>query len=71
MSEFEPGQPTLVAKTTVPVLRILGRNPGPMTGPGTNSYLIGHERLCLLDPGPVNAAELDSFLEAIANARLE
>jgi hypothetical protein len=34
------------------VVVALGQNPGPFTGPGTNSYLIGTGSLrILLDPG--------------------
>ena len=55
---------------TVPVQRILGRNPGPMTGPGTNSYLVGQRELCLIDPGPVSDAQLASFLEIIGERAL-
>ncbi len=42
-----------------------------MTGPGTNSYLIGESRLSLIDPGPRDSAQLQSFLEAIGDRRLE
>ncbi len=62
---FNPGVPVRLGETDIPVYRILGRNPGPMTGPGTNSYLIGEQRLCLLDPGPVDAEQLQSFMTAI------
>lgn len=71
MNQSEVGLAIPVATTTVPVKRILGRNPGPMTGAGTNSYLIGKDRLALLDPGPRDALQLRSFLEAITGVRLE
>ena len=70
MGDFKPGVPTAVAHTSVPVRRILGRNPGPMTGPGTNSYLIGKDRLCLLDPGPADEAQFESFMAAIGETGL-
>lgn len=71
MNEAEAGSAVAVATQSVPVRRILGRNPGPMTGPGTNSYLIGRDRLSLVDPGPADANQLRSFLAAIGDATLE
>ena len=65
------GVPGRIKETSVPVWRILGRNPGPMTGPGTNSYLIGESRLCLIDPGPRDSEQLQSFLKAIGPRKLE
>jgi 8-oxo-dGTP pyrophosphatase MutT (NUDIX family) len=34
------------------VTRIIAPNPGAMTGPGTNSYLVGAGDLAVIDPGP-------------------
>lgn len=34
------------------VRRIVARNPGLFTGYGTNTYLIGRNRVALIDPGP-------------------
>lgn len=65
------GKPERISETEVPVWRILGRNPGTMTGPGTNSYLIGESRLCLIDPGPRDSKQLQSFLAAIGDRKLE
>ena len=70
MTDFEPGVATAVADTKVPVARILGRNPGAMTGPGANSYLIGSQRLVLLDPGPRDDAQFESFMAAIGDRTL-
>ncbi len=65
-----PGEPQRIDVAETPVWRILGRNPGPMTGPGTNSYLIGEDRLCLIDPGPRDSAQLRSFLDAVGGREL-
>ena len=71
MQNITPGVAMPIDGLRTPVSRILGRNPGPMTGPGTNSYLIGKERLCLIDPGPVDEKQLSNFLEAIKGNKLE
>ena len=44
--------------------RVLARNPGMMTGPGTNSYLFGKESLTVIDPGPEDQEHLQALLQA-------
>ncbi|MEO6300354.1 MAG: MBL fold metallo-hydrolase [Paracoccaceae bacterium] len=43
---------------------IRAANPSPLTGSGTNTYLLGHGDVTVIDPGP----DLDSHLSAILNA---
>ena len=62
-----PGQ--VVALSSL-LRRVTAPNPGVMTGPGTNSYLIGHDALALIDPGPESAPHLAALLEA-AGKRLK
>ena len=58
---FEPGVPVDLNPW---VRRITAPNPGVMTGPGTNTYLLGREAVAVLDPGPL----IDSHVEAILAA---
>ncbi|WP_019956413.1 MBL fold metallo-hydrolase [Yoonia vestfoldensis] len=44
---------------------VLAPNPSPMTGPGTNTYLLGRDRLVVIDPGPAIPAHLTAVLQAI------
>ena len=46
------------------VHRVLAPNPSFMTGPGTNTYLIGQQELAVLDPGPANADHVEAILAA-------
>src|SRR5262249_47940182 len=48
------------------VRRLIAPNPGYMTGPGTNSYLIGDPPLAVVDPGPEDDAHLVALCEAVA-----
>ena len=54
-----PGHPVTVLPG---ITRLTAPNPSVMTGPGTNTYLVGHEALVAIDPGP----DHDGHLEAIA-----
>src|SRR4030095_6736904 len=44
------------------VTRITAPNPGAMTGPGTNSYLVGTDALALIDPGPPIESHIAALL---------
>lgn len=46
------------------VRRLVAPNPGVMTGPGTNTYLIGNDEVAVLDPGPALPAHVDAILAA-------
>ena len=59
--ELSPGVVTTVADG---IRRVVAPNPGIMTGPGTNSYLVGGDRVAVIDPGPDDDAHLAALLEA-------
>ncbi|MEO0617779.1 MAG: MBL fold metallo-hydrolase [Pseudomonadota bacterium] len=46
------------------VRRIVANNPGPFTFKGTNTYLIGDDHVCVIDPGPDDAAHRNAILRA-------
>ena len=46
------------------VRRIVAGNAGLMTGPGTNTYLLGVREVAVLDPGPDDANHMHSILAA-------
>ncbi|MDM7462640.1 MAG: MBL fold metallo-hydrolase [Tepidimonas taiwanensis] len=50
------------------VQRLTAPNPGPMTGPGTNSYLVGEPDTghVVIDPGPDEPAHLQRLFDATA-----
>ncbi|NBZ87444.1 MBL fold metallo-hydrolase [Stagnihabitans tardus] len=54
-----------------PILRLLAPNPGPWTGEGTNSWLLGEDNLVLIDPGPDLPAHEAALVTAIAGRRVE
>jgi glyoxylase-like metal-dependent hydrolase (beta-lactamase superfamily II) len=52
------GVPVALSKL---VRRITCPNPGMMTGPGTNTYLVGQEEIAVIDPGPDQPEHLDAI----------
>ncbi len=51
------------------VLRLTAPNPSIMTGPGTNTYLVGERELIVVDPGPDDAAHRGTLLQ-VAGGRI-
>jgi len=60
-----------VATLSEHVSRVLGLNPGLMTGPGTNTYLVGRDAPVLIDTGAGVAGYLPNLLRHLERARLE
>jgi glyoxylase-like metal-dependent hydrolase (beta-lactamase superfamily II) len=59
----EPGTPHELAPGLV---RLTAPNPGLMTGPGTNTYLVGTTELAVIDPGPDDATHREALLRLAA-----
>lgn len=60
-TEISPGKPVRLSER---VTRITAPNPGPMTGPGTNTYLVGRDEITVIDPGPNINSHVQAILEA-------
>ena len=47
------------------VRRVLVNNPSPYTFKGTSTFIVGHRRVAIIDPGPDDGAHLASLLQAV------
>jgi glyoxylase-like metal-dependent hydrolase (beta-lactamase superfamily II) len=59
-----PGQ---VEQVLPSVRRLLCNNPGPFTFKGTVSYIVGHGKVAIIDPGPADDAHVAALLAAVRN----
>ncbi|PZO66556.1 MAG: MBL fold metallo-hydrolase [Paracoccus denitrificans] len=49
---------------------ILAPNPSPLTGPGTNSFLLGDRRLAVIDPGPNDSGHVQAIMDAAGTGQI-
>jgi len=64
MIEIAHGRPV---QLTPHVRRITAPNPGKMTGPGTNTYLVGDSQIAVIDPGPAEPSHIQAILDAVGD----
>jgi glyoxylase-like metal-dependent hydrolase (beta-lactamase superfamily II) len=62
LPDLAPGMPQRIADG---VWRLVAPNASVMTGPGTNTYLLGDPPAAVLDPGPDEPAHLAAILAAV------
>ena len=67
MEQRRPIVPGEVVQVSPLVRRLTAPNPGMMTGPGTNAYIVGKKALALIDPGPDDDSHLQAMLGAVGN----
>lgn len=60
-ASFEPGRLVRIAPG---VARLVAPNASPLTGPGTNCYLLGEPVRAIIDPGPSDPAHLAALRAA-------
>ena len=65
MSAFGQKLPPL-AELAPGVRRVVAPNPSMMTGPGTNTYLLGRDEIAVIDPGPAIANHVDNIVQFAA-----
>jgi len=46
------------------ISRLIAPNAGMMTGPGTNTYLLGEQEVAVIDPGPLIEAHIQAIIDS-------
>lgn len=63
-TRFDPAYGSAV-EVAPGIRRMTVNNPSPFTFYGTNTYLLGHDTLAVIDPGPEDEAHYAALMEAI------
>ena len=63
--------PRAVTRVSPLVRRLVAPNPSPFTFNGTCSYIVGHGRVAVVDPGPEDDAHPKALLAAVEGERVE
>lgn len=50
--------------------RIVANNPSPFTFTGTNTYVVGHGDVAVIDPGPLDSVHIDALLNSLGNEKI-
>jgi glyoxylase-like metal-dependent hydrolase (beta-lactamase superfamily II) len=61
MPDLTPGVPSALSPL---VRRVVANNPSLMTGPGTNTYLVGIDEVAVIDPGPDDERHVEAIVGA-------
>ncbi|HEY3723097.1 MAG TPA: MBL fold metallo-hydrolase [Acidimicrobiia bacterium] len=67
MPDMTPEVPSALSPL---VRRIVAGNPSHMTGPGTNTYLVGIDEVAVIDPGPDDAKHVSAIVGASMRERV-
>ena len=68
-ADLAPGRPVRLGAN---IVRVTAPNASVMTGPGTNTYLVGDGRTwTVIDPGPAMPEHVQALLDAAAPGRVE
>ncbi len=67
MPDLTPDVPSALSPL---VRRVVANNPSLMTGPGTNTYLVGIDEVAVIDPGPDLASHVDAIIGASMRERV-
>jgi len=65
--DAQTGQTVAVAEG---IVRVIAPNPSPYTFTGTNSFIVGHQRLAVIDPGPEDEAHEAALTAAIGERQV-
>lgn len=52
------------------IRRVVANNPGPFTGPGTGTYIIGRDQVAVIDPGPMLPDHVDALLDGLGDEKV-
>jgi glyoxylase-like metal-dependent hydrolase (beta-lactamase superfamily II) len=65
--QFEYGIADLVSPL---IRRVVANNPGPFTYLGTGTYIVGHDEVAVIDPGPLEPSHLEAIMNTIAGEQV-
>lgn len=65
--DFEYGK---VEQISPMIRRIIANNPSPFTYYGTGTYILGHQEVAVIDPGPANEEHVNALLNALEGERI-
>ena len=64
-------QPERLEAVSPLLRRLVAPNGGPFTATGTCTYIVGHGKVSVVDPGPDDPAHLDRLIAALGTERIE